>query len=91
MRTFLVINPVGSGKIPVVEQRTKGKKTYYTHVAWIDPPGTWHKSRYNLHIDGCDYLYNFMNSCKAHIVKFFEPEQIEIRHMALDYYSIMNR
>lgn len=90
MRQLFVINPVKSGKLPVVEYWTKRGKTNYHLTAWIDPPGTWYDDEYNVHIDGCDYPYSSMDECLARIKYFFEPEEVEIQFANIDYNTIID-
>ena len=45
-------------------------KPFLTHAAWIDLPGAWDESRWNLHYDGCDYQFDSMKECLDLLVSY---------------------
>lgn len=39
------------------------------HVAWLDAPGYWDETKWNLHYDGCDYLRDTMQDCIDYLIE----------------------
>lgn len=56
-----------------VTQKIKrdGKDVLFV-VFLLDPPGSWDDEKWNLHIDGCDYLYDTMDDALKSGAEFYK-------------------
>ena len=43
----------------------------------VDTPGTWDKEKWNLHVDGCDYLHNTLEDAIKQGADFYDYDPLK--------------
>lgn len=66
------------GIIYVTQERRKfnGKGTELEPMMQIDIPGSWDHTKWNLHIDGCDYLHESLKDAIRQGCDFYDYDPI---------------
>lgn len=51
-------NPERRGIVFVTRVRKQGRKQILDCEYMLDPPGAWDETKWNCHVDGCDYQFD---------------------------------